>query len=174
MNNTIIGEGDYRYIAQDGWAKWPEGWDTGDVAAVGVERAGSPGAGREGAVGHSQTASAAPTSNAAAVRAPIIVEGANAPTDPDADAVLATVIDAFERVGCRAEGSLSEDDPLPAVRRLLDDCESQAVVVFSDGAIDDDGGRLPGPLATPPTSPARACNAPVRGPPTAVHRHRRR
>ncbi len=50
----------------------------------------------------------------------------------DADAVLATVVDAFERVGCRAEGSLSEDDPLPAVRRLLDDCESQAVVVFSD------------------------------------------
>ena len=38
MNNTIIGEGDYRYIAQDGWAKWPEGWDTGDVAAVGVDK----------------------------------------------------------------------------------------------------------------------------------------
>ncbi len=38
MNNAIIGEGDYRYIAQDGWAKWPEGWDTGDVAAVGVDR----------------------------------------------------------------------------------------------------------------------------------------
>ena len=38
MSNTIIGEGDYRYIAQDGWAKWPEGWDSGDVAAVGVDR----------------------------------------------------------------------------------------------------------------------------------------
>lgn len=50
----------------------------------------------------------------------------------DAQAVLATVIDAFERVGCRAEGSLTEDDPLPAVQQLLDDCQTQAVVVFSD------------------------------------------
>ena len=36
--SKIMGEGDFQYIAQDGWAKWPEGWDTGDVAAVGVDK----------------------------------------------------------------------------------------------------------------------------------------
>ena len=38
MSGNIMGSGDFAYKAQDGWAKWPEGWDSGDVAAVGVDR----------------------------------------------------------------------------------------------------------------------------------------
>ena len=34
----IMGSGAYRYQAVDGWAKWPEGYDVADVAAVGVDR----------------------------------------------------------------------------------------------------------------------------------------
>ncbi len=38
MSSGIMGSGDFAYRAQDGWAKWPDGWDSGDVAAVGVDR----------------------------------------------------------------------------------------------------------------------------------------
>ena len=38
MSSGILGSGDFAYRAQDGWAKWPDGWDSGDVAAVGVDR----------------------------------------------------------------------------------------------------------------------------------------
>ncbi|MGE4044900.1 MAG: peptidyl-alpha-hydroxyglycine alpha-amidating lyase family protein [Acetobacteraceae bacterium] len=34
----IMGRGAYAYRPVEGWAKWPEGWDAGDVAAVGVDR----------------------------------------------------------------------------------------------------------------------------------------
>ncbi len=50
-----------------------------------------------------------------------------------ADAVLASVVHAFESAGCTVEGSVSEDDPIPAIRALLDEgSTSQTVVVFSD------------------------------------------
>jgi hypothetical protein len=35
---AIFGSGDYRYRVLEGWAKWPEEWQLGDVAAVGVDR----------------------------------------------------------------------------------------------------------------------------------------
>ncbi len=35
---ATMGEGEYVYRAVDGWAKWPDGYDIGDVAAVGVDR----------------------------------------------------------------------------------------------------------------------------------------
>ena len=38
----------------------------------------------------------------------------------------------FRKVGCTVEGTLCDGDPLEAVQGLLDDCSSQAVVVFSD------------------------------------------
>ncbi len=38
MSSGILGSGDFAYQAQDGWAKWPEGWDSGDVATVDVDR----------------------------------------------------------------------------------------------------------------------------------------
>ena len=34
MSSGIMGSGDFAYRAQDGWAKWPDGWDSGDVAAL--------------------------------------------------------------------------------------------------------------------------------------------
>ena len=34
---AIFGSGDYRYRVLEGWAKWPEEWQLGDVAAVGVD-----------------------------------------------------------------------------------------------------------------------------------------
>lgn len=34
---VILGSGDYRYEVEDGWAKLPEGWRLGDVAAVAVD-----------------------------------------------------------------------------------------------------------------------------------------
>ncbi|GAB2550239.1 hypothetical protein [Brachybacterium huguangmaarense] len=50
----------------------------------------------------------------------------------DAEGVLAAVTDAFRREGCTVEGMLSEDDPLPVLRELLETVESPAVVVYSD------------------------------------------
>lgn len=50
----------------------------------------------------------------------------------DAQGVLASVTSAFRNVGCEVEGTISPDDPVPTVRGLLDDCETQTVVVFSD------------------------------------------
>jgi DNA-binding beta-propeller fold protein YncE len=35
---AIFGSGDYTYRAVEGWAKWPDEWRLGDVAAVGVDR----------------------------------------------------------------------------------------------------------------------------------------
>ncbi|MCB1378849.1 MAG: hypothetical protein KDK89_10855 [Alphaproteobacteria bacterium] len=35
---VILGEGDYRYRVVEDWAKLPDGWNLGDVAAVGVDR----------------------------------------------------------------------------------------------------------------------------------------
>ena len=34
---TTFGSGDYIYRVLEGWAKWPEEWQLGDVAAVGVD-----------------------------------------------------------------------------------------------------------------------------------------
>lgn len=34
---TTFGSGDYTYRVLEGWAKWPEEWQLGDVAAVGVD-----------------------------------------------------------------------------------------------------------------------------------------
>ncbi len=34
----VVGSGDFRYRVVEGWAKWPEGWQLGDAAAVGVDR----------------------------------------------------------------------------------------------------------------------------------------
>lgn len=50
----------------------------------------------------------------------------------EASGVLATVEDAFTAVGCEVSGSVAEDDPLPAVRELLEDASTQTVVVYSD------------------------------------------
>lgn len=50
----------------------------------------------------------------------------------DAQAVLSAVTDAFSRIGCEVSGTVSGQDPLSAVRGFLEDCHSQAVVVFSD------------------------------------------
>ena len=36
-NAVTVGSGDYRYRVVEGWAKWPEEWKLGDVAAVGVD-----------------------------------------------------------------------------------------------------------------------------------------
>ena len=38
MTSGIMGSGDFAYRAQDGWAKWPDGWDSGDVAYVSFSR----------------------------------------------------------------------------------------------------------------------------------------
>jgi len=38
MSSTILGSGEYRYRIAEGWQKLPEGWELGDVAAVGVDR----------------------------------------------------------------------------------------------------------------------------------------
>ena len=35
---VFFGSGDYTYRVVEGWAKWPEEWQLGDVAAVGVDR----------------------------------------------------------------------------------------------------------------------------------------
>jgi len=35
---TFMGTGEYRYRIAEGWQKLPEGWEMGDVAAVGVDR----------------------------------------------------------------------------------------------------------------------------------------
>ena len=35
---VIVGSGDYAYEAHNDWAKLPEGWAFGDVAAIGVDR----------------------------------------------------------------------------------------------------------------------------------------
>lgn len=50
----------------------------------------------------------------------------------DAHGVLASVQDVFTRVGCEVEGTISPDDPIDTIRGLLDDCETQTVVVYSD------------------------------------------
>jgi streptogramin lyase len=36
--SVILGQGEYRYRATESWAKLPEGWKFGDVAAVGIDR----------------------------------------------------------------------------------------------------------------------------------------
>jgi DNA-binding beta-propeller fold protein YncE len=36
MSETF-GSGEYRYRAVEGWAKWPDGWNLHDVAAVGID-----------------------------------------------------------------------------------------------------------------------------------------
>ena len=36
--STILGSGEYRYRIAEGWGKLPDGWELGDVAAVGVDR----------------------------------------------------------------------------------------------------------------------------------------
>lgn len=51
---------------------------------------------------------------------------------PRHGAVLDSVVSAFRRVGCAVEGTPCGREPLAAVRSLLEDCSSQAVVVFSD------------------------------------------
>ena len=35
---AIMGSGEYTYRVVEGWAKWPDEWRLGDVAAVGVDR----------------------------------------------------------------------------------------------------------------------------------------
>jgi DNA-binding beta-propeller fold protein YncE len=35
---AMFGSGDYTYRVLEGWARWPEEWQLGDVAAVGVDR----------------------------------------------------------------------------------------------------------------------------------------
>jgi hypothetical protein len=35
--SAIFGSGEYRYRAVEGWAKWPDDWKLGDVAAVGID-----------------------------------------------------------------------------------------------------------------------------------------
>jgi len=35
--DTIYGSGDYTYRMVEGWARWPDEWQLGDVAAVGVD-----------------------------------------------------------------------------------------------------------------------------------------
>ena len=37
---VILGEGEFSYEATEDWAKLPDGWEFGDAAAVGVDRAG--------------------------------------------------------------------------------------------------------------------------------------
>ncbi len=36
--SITMGSGDFTYQPAEGWGEWPEGWDEGDVAAVGVDR----------------------------------------------------------------------------------------------------------------------------------------
>ncbi len=36
--SVTMGSGDFTYQPAEGWGEWPEGWDKGDVAAVGVDR----------------------------------------------------------------------------------------------------------------------------------------
>jgi hypothetical protein len=36
--SIIVGSGDFTYRPVDDWARLPEGWTFGDVAAVGVDR----------------------------------------------------------------------------------------------------------------------------------------
>ncbi len=36
--SITMGSGDFTYQPAEGWGDWPEGWDEGDVAAVGVDR----------------------------------------------------------------------------------------------------------------------------------------
>jgi hypothetical protein len=36
--SAILGSGEYRYRIAEGWGKLPDGWELGDVAAVGVDR----------------------------------------------------------------------------------------------------------------------------------------
>ena len=36
--SITMGSGDFTYQPAEGWGEWPEGWDKGDVAAVGVDR----------------------------------------------------------------------------------------------------------------------------------------
>ena len=36
--SVTMGSGDFAYQPAEGWGEWPEGWDKGDVAAVGVDR----------------------------------------------------------------------------------------------------------------------------------------
>jgi hypothetical protein len=35
--NAMLGDGDYIYRAEEGWGSLPDGWELGDVAAVGVD-----------------------------------------------------------------------------------------------------------------------------------------
>ena len=36
--SVTMGSGDFAYQPAEGWGEWPEGWDKGDAAAVGVDR----------------------------------------------------------------------------------------------------------------------------------------
>lgn len=50
----------------------------------------------------------------------------------EADEVLSSVARSFTCVGCEVQGAVTQEDPLPAVRSLLEGCTTQTVVVFSD------------------------------------------
>lgn len=56
----------------------------------------------------------------------------DAPPDPaEREAVMDSVVSAFQRVGCAVEATPCGGEPVASVRALLEDCSSQAVVVFS-------------------------------------------
>ncbi|WP_058233864.1 hypothetical protein [Devriesea agamarum] len=55
------------------------------------------------------------------------------PANIPAETILASVTKAFRCVGCEVSGDIAAGNPLPLVRRLLEDgCETQTVVVFSE------------------------------------------